>query len=84
MLAQSWIFFVAGYETTATTLTFATYESALNPDVQQKLYEEVSIAVDSKGDIDYETLSRLPYLDAVISETHSFAGNAFGLIGQRS
>ena len=69
MLAQSWIFFVAGYETTATTLTFATYELALNPDVQQRLYEEVLTAVDSKGDIDYDTLSRLPYLDAVISET---------------
>ena len=69
MLAQAWVFFVAGYETTATTLTFASYELALNPEVQERLYEEVMTAVDSKGDIDYDDLAKLPYLDAVISET---------------
>ncbi|XP_054161002.1 uncharacterized protein LOC128959081 [Oppia nitens] len=69
MMAQAWVFFVAGYETTATTLTFATYELALNPDIQEKLYDEVITAIDAKGDIDYDLLSRLPYLDAVISET---------------
>ncbi|CAG2164302.1 unnamed protein product [Oppiella nova] len=69
ILAQAWIFFQAGYETTATTLTFATYELALNEDIQQKLYEEVLSAVDAKGDIDYDLLSKLPFLDAVISET---------------
>ena len=69
MLAQAWIFFNAGFETTASTLTFATYELALNPDIQQRLYEEVIGAIDSNGDIDYDLLSRLPYLDAVISET---------------
>ena len=69
ILAQAWIFFNAGYETTASTLTFATYELALNPSVQERLYEEVFSAVDSKGDIDYDVLSTLPYLDAVISET---------------
>ncbi|CAG2102957.1 unnamed protein product [Medioppia subpectinata] len=69
MLAQSWVFFAAGYETAATTLTFATYELALNPNCQQKLYEEVMEAVDSNGDIDYYLLSKLSYLDAVVSET---------------
>ncbi|CAG2181290.1 unnamed protein product, partial [Oppiella nova] len=51
ILANAWIFFVAGYETTATTLSFATYELALNPDVQQKLYEEVMSSVDTNGEI---------------------------------
>ncbi|CAG2175247.1 unnamed protein product, partial [Oppiella nova] len=69
ILANSWIFFQAGYETTASTLTFASYELALNEDIQQKLYEEVMSAVDTKGEIDYDLLARLPYLDAVISET---------------
>ncbi|CAG2104891.1 unnamed protein product, partial [Medioppia subpectinata] len=69
ILANAWIFFQAGYETTATTLTFATYELALNQHIQQKLYEEIQTSVDSKGDIDYDLLTKLPYLDAVISET---------------
>jgi cytochrome P450 len=69
ILAQAWIFFVAGYETTATTLSFCSYELALNPECQEKLYEEVNSAIDSKGEISYETLAKLPYLDSVISET---------------
>ena len=68
-MAQGWIFFIAGYETTATTLSFCSYELALHPEVQEKLFEEVESAVDSKGEINYETLSKLPYLDAVLSET---------------
>ena len=57
ILAQAWIFFVAGYETTATTLSFCSYELALNPQCQEKLYEEVNSAIDSKGEISYETLA---------------------------
>ncbi len=69
ILAQAWLFFVAGYETTATTLTFCSYELALNPECQEKLCEELKSAMDSNGEINYETLAKLPYLDSVISET---------------
>lgn len=69
VIAQAVTFLMAGYETTATTLTYATYELALNPDVQDKLCEEVNASLNSNGRIDYEVLCRLPYLDAVISET---------------
>ena len=69
ILANAFVFFIAGYETTATTLSFATYELTLNPDVQQKLYEEVMSSVDTNGEIDYDLLARLTYLDAVVSET---------------
>ncbi|XP_054160973.1 uncharacterized protein LOC128959051 [Oppia nitens] len=69
MLAQSVVVLLAGYETTATTLSFCTYELALNQDIQQKLYEEVKTIIDSKGQISYDELSRLPYLDACLMET---------------
>jgi cytochrome P450 len=59
----------AGYETTATTLSFCSYELALNPECQEKLYEEINSAIDSNGEISYEALATLPYLDSVISET---------------
>ncbi len=42
---------------------------ALNPHVQDKLYEEVNAVADKNGDIDYDTLMKLPYLDSVLSET---------------
>jgi len=69
ILAQAIIFFLAGYETTASTLSFCTYELALNPDIQQKLYEEIMSSLNSDGIVPYDTLAKMPYLDAVISET---------------
>jgi len=69
VIAQAVTFLIAGYETTATTLTYATYELALNPEVQDKLCEEVNASLNENGKIDYELLCRLPYLDAIISET---------------
>ncbi|CAG2111259.1 unnamed protein product, partial [Medioppia subpectinata] len=69
MIAQMFIVLLAGYETTATTLAFCSYELALNPDVQQKLYEEVMSSMDTNGEIGHEVLTKLPLLDAVIAET---------------
>ncbi|CAG2106370.1 unnamed protein product, partial [Medioppia subpectinata] len=69
ILAQALVFFLAGFETTATTLTFLTYELAINPHIQDSLYAEICAAVDANGDISYEELARLPYLDSVLSET---------------
>ncbi|CAG2167370.1 unnamed protein product [Oppiella nova] len=69
ILAQCFLFFVAGYETTASTLSFCSYELALNPGLQDRLYEETKEAFNEKGEIDYEVLSGLPFLDALVSET---------------
>lgn len=68
IIAQAVTFLMAGYETTATALTYATYELALNPEVQDKLCDEIKASINSNGRIDYDVLCRLPYLDAVISE----------------
>lgn len=36
---------MAGYETTAATMAFASYSLALNPDVQEKLIQEIDDAI---------------------------------------
>ena len=41
MQANSFVMLIAGYETTSTALGFASYELALNPDVQKKLQAEI-------------------------------------------
>ncbi|CAG2107352.1 unnamed protein product [Medioppia subpectinata] len=69
ILGQCFLFFAAGYETTATTLSYCVYELALNPDIQDLLVAETKEAFNYKGNIDYDTLCRLPLLDAVLSET---------------
>ena len=48
LISQCILFFFAGYETTATTLSLAAYNIACNPDVQQKLYEEAKTVFHSK------------------------------------
>lgn len=74
LIAQAAIFLLGGYDTTAGLLTFATYELAYNPEIQEKLYEELLEAkrcteTDSIHDFDMTTLAELPYLNGVIKET---------------
>jgi cytochrome P450 family 3 subfamily A len=65
IIANIVIFLVAGYETTASLLSFGTYNLALNPETQEKLYEEIK----NCKELNYDTVSKLPFLDAVICET---------------
>lgn len=57
----------AGYDTTATTMSYILYELVVNQDCQETLFEEVENAK-MKG-LSYDTIQALPYLDAVIHET---------------
>lgn len=68
LIAQCFIFLIAGFETTATLLSYLFYSLTLNSDCQSKLVEEVNANTNEKGEIDYETLAQMPYLDACISE----------------
>ena len=48
VLAQSYTFILAGYETTSNALAYTTYCLALNPKVQDKLIEEIDEAYGDK------------------------------------
>ncbi|GFQ86305.1 cytochrome P450 3A8, partial [Trichonephila clavata] len=70
LIAQCVIFFLAGFETTASTLAFVSYYLALNPDIQDKLVAEIDETVKSgNGELTYEAIQNMKYLDNVISET---------------
>lgn len=60
--------FLEGYETSSQVLAFVFYELARNPDVQQRLYEEVLTVHGGKHDnkLTYEALQDMPYLDGVV------------------
>lgn len=71
-MAQCQFFFLAGFETTAATLSCAIYELALNPGVQEKLSNELSNKLDGldRSSLEYyDTVMNLPYLEGVIKET---------------
>ena len=64
------VFILAGFETTASTLSSLSYCLAKNPDVLEKLVEEVDGVVEaSEGKIDQESIKETPYLEACIKET---------------
>merc|ERR1719187_175731 len=71
LVATAFIMLVAGYDTTGMTLSYLTHELAKNPEVQQRLQEEVDDAFDKAGGSipDYYTIQGLPYLDQAIRET---------------
>ena len=48
VVANSIGFLLAGNETTAITLSFASYELALNPDIQEKLQSEIDAYFEDK------------------------------------
>ena len=62
------LFMIAGTETTATALSGTMYHLLRNPDVLQKLVQEIREAFADFDDITLEDLARLKYLDAVLRE----------------
>lgn len=54
-------------------MSFALYELALNPDIQERLAEEIRTAMESNGGVlTYELLLGMKYLDMVISGKVNF------------
>ncbi|XP_011705528.1 PREDICTED: cytochrome P450 9e2-like [Wasmannia auropunctata] len=70
IVSQAFIFFIAGFETSATLMCLVAHELAVNRDVQDRLYQEVQQhLVDGNGEISYESLMKMSYMDMVTSET---------------
>ncbi|KAK3089309.1 hypothetical protein FSP39_002574 [Pinctada imbricata] len=66
--ANSFIFFLAGYDTTANTLSFLAYNLATNPECQEKCIEEVDRVL-GQDKPDYDNMLRMQYLDNCMNET---------------
>lgn len=68
LVAQAVLFYIAGYDTTANLINYFLYEMAVNPHVQEKLYEELSeVPGDENIEDIYETVQGLEYLEMCVS-----------------
>ncbi|XP_063929823.1 probable cytochrome P450 6a23 [Zophobas morio] len=68
--AQSFVFFIAGFETSSTTMNFALYELARHQDIQDKLRDEINaVLAKNNGEITYGAIQEMKYMDQVIDET---------------
>ncbi|KAI4461650.1 cytochrome p450 [Holotrichia oblita] len=70
MLAQSIMFFAAGFETSSTTMTFCLHELAHNIEIQQRLREEINATMQKyDGKLTYDAIIEMKYLNMVLDET---------------
>lgn len=68
LLEILWIFFIAGHDTTAISLTWLMDFLAHHPEVQQKAREEALATLDGATDPTADMLEDVPYISAVINE----------------
>lgn len=81
IVSQSFIFFVAGYETSSSTMMFCLFELAKRPEIQSLARKHiVEVLKKHDGELTYECLQDMDYLDKVVygqlwwtSFTYAFA-----------
>jgi cytochrome P450 family 6 len=71
IMAQAFIFFVAGYETSSGTMSFCLFELAKNQEVLKKVQDEIDsvLSAANSSEITYDLLNEMKYLDYCIDET---------------
>ncbi|TKR67170.1 hypothetical protein L596_023363 [Steinernema carpocapsae] len=68
VVSQCLVFLLAGFDTTANSLAYVTFCLAKNPSIQRRLQEEIE-KICSDGEITYDQLQKLSFMDKVVKET---------------
>ncbi|XP_043279162.1 cytochrome P450 6A1-like [Venturia canescens] len=81
LTSQLFVFFLAGFETSSTTMSHALYELAQNQLIQDKLRSEIQNELSrNNGVLNYEAVKSMKYLDMVFNETLRKYPPATGLL----
>lgn len=66
LTSQATIFFIAGFETSSSTIAHVLYELAQNHEIQDKLREEIrNVYNKNNGTLTYADIKGMKYLDKV-------------------
>lgn len=86
MAAQAFVFYIAGFETTSTTMAYCTYEIARHPEIQRRIHDEIDeVLRKHDGKITYDSVSDMKYLEccidgeqeAIFHRDHFFISSVF-------
>ncbi|KAF7403870.1 hypothetical protein HZH68_006664 [Vespula germanica] len=70
IVAQAFIFFFGGFDTVSTAMCFTCHEIGINLDIQKRLQREIDEVIEkTNGNITYDIINTMQYLDAVIQES---------------
>lgn len=67
--AQSFVFFLAGYETSSSTMTYCMFELSINEQIQEKARQCVLDAIKKHGSLNYDAVGDMDYLEQCVDET---------------
>ncbi|KAF4524102.1 hypothetical protein B566_EDAN007685 [Ephemera danica] len=68
--AQALVFFIAGFETSSTALTFALFELARRPDLQRTAKRHIEEVLERfDGQLTYQSIQEMTYLDWILQES---------------
>ena len=78
LAAQAFVFFLGGFETSSSTMTFCLYELSLHQDIQDRLRQEIDVVLQKHdGKLTYEGIQEMEYLDKVVSGKTKFMKNTW-------
>ncbi len=68
LFQQAFLFFLAGFETSSTVMTFAMYELALNKEIQNKARDEIKNVLEKhQGIFSYEAMMDMEYITQILN-----------------
>lgn len=66
--AQAFVFFLAGFETSSTTMSYALYELSQNMDIQRRAREEIkTVLARHDGQLTYEAMLEMHYIEQILN-----------------
>lgn len=77
IVAQSFLFFIAGFETSSSTMQFALYELARNPEIQEEAVVHIrTVLARHNNEFTYECMQELDFLHRIIQGELREIGNS--------